>query len=214
MTKRWLSSQANREDGSQCSNKLRNAVALSKETLSAEDLRRSYHDEKIGILGCKHYQRIAKLQAHCCGRWFPCRFCHDEISDHQITRNLTTTMLCMECETVQPCAQYCRNPACSKKISKYYCDICKLWDNDKKKDIYRKFSYLDVPDCNECGICRVGKGLGKDYFHCKKCNVCMTVALKNRHKCIERNLESDCPICGEYMFTSTTTGKCFLHNTF
>ncbi len=33
----------------------------------------------------------------------------------------------------------------------------------------------------------------------------MAMSLKGRHKCIERNLESDCPICGEYMFTSTTT---------
>ena len=58
---------------------------------------------------------------------------------------------------------------------------------------------------HDCGICRIGKGLGIDYFHCKKCNVCMAISLKGRHKCIERNLESDCPICGEYMFTSTTT---------
>jgi hypothetical protein len=33
----------------------------------------------------------------------------------------------------------------------------------------------------------------------------MAISLKGKHKCIERNLESDCPICGEYMFTSTTT---------
>ncbi|KAJ3285005.1 hypothetical protein HK104_009676 [Borealophlyctis nickersoniae] len=45
--------------------------------------------------------------------------------------------------------------------------------------------------------------LGIDYFHCKKCNVCMAISLKGKHKCIERNLECDCPICGEYMFTST-----------
>ncbi|KAJ3131940.1 hypothetical protein HK100_005879 [Physocladia obscura] len=57
----------------------------------------------------------------------------------------------------------------------------------------------------DCCICRIGKGLGQDYFHCKKCNVCMAISLKGKHKCIERNLESDCPICGEYMFTSTTT---------
>ncbi|KAF9584753.1 hypothetical protein BGW38_005315 [Lunasporangiospora selenospora] len=30
-------------------------------------------------------------------------------------------------------------------------------------------------------------------------------AASGEHKCIERNLECDCPICGEYMFTSTTT---------
>jgi Zinc-ribbon/Ring finger domain len=66
-------------------------------------------------------------------------------------------------------------------------------------------------------IATIGKGLGQDCFHCKKCNVCMAIGLKDRHKCIERNLESDCPICGEYMFTSTTTvifmpcGHCIHH---
>jgi hypothetical protein len=45
----------------------------------------------------------------------------------------------------------------------------------------------------------------------------MAIGLKGRHKCIERNLESDCPICGEYMFTSTSTvifmpcGHCMHH---
>ncbi|KAI9209647.1 zinc-ribbon-domain-containing protein, partial [Polychytrium aggregatum] len=147
-------------------------------------------------IGCSHYQRSAKLQAHCCGKWFTCRFCHDEISDHNIIRNLTTTMMCMYCSTVQPAGQQCINTACGRKVSKYYCHECKLWDDDPKKNIYH---------CYDCGICRIGKGLGIDYFHCKKCNVCMAISLKNRHKCIERNLESDCPICGEYMFTSTTT---------
>lgn len=44
----------------------------------------SYHSPTI--LGCKHYQRRIKLQAHCCGNWYVCRFCHDEVSDHTITR--------------------------------------------------------------------------------------------------------------------------------
>lgn len=82
------------------------------------------------------------------------------------------------------------------RVSKYYCKECKLWDSDPRKTIYH---------CHDCGICRIGKGLGQDYFHCKKCNVCMAMSLNGRHKCIERNLECDCPICGEYMFTSTTT---------
>jgi hypothetical protein len=148
----------------------------------------------MDVLGCKHYQRKCKLQAHCCGRWFTCRFCHDEVSDHNIVRNLTTTMMCMQCQTVQPAAQDCIK--CQTRVAKYYCNECKLWDDDPRKNIYH---------CHDCGICRIGKGLGIDYFHCKTCNICMAMSLKGRHKCIERNLESDCPICGEYMFTSTTT---------
>ncbi|KAJ3052908.1 hypothetical protein HK097_005441 [Rhizophlyctis rosea] len=160
------------------------------------DRQPTYFDAANGILGCKHYQRAAKLQAHCCGKWDTCRFCHDEVSDHNIVRNLITTMMCMYCGTVQPAAHDCTNPSCGKRVAKYYCKDCKLWDSDPRKNIYH---------CNDCGICRIGKGLGIDYFHCKKCNVCMAISLEGRHKCIERNLESDCPICGEYMFTSTTT---------
>ncbi|KAI8836827.1 zinc-ribbon-domain-containing protein [Chytridium lagenaria] len=157
---------------------------------------KTYHDKAAGILGCKHYQRASKLQAHCCGKWYACRFCHDEVSDHNIIRNLIVTMMCMYCNQVQPAGQDCINAECQRRVSKYYCKECKLWDDDPRKNIYH---------CYDCGICRIGKGLGIDYFHCKKCNVCMAISLKGRHKCIERNLESDCPICGEYMFTSTTT---------
>ncbi|KAI8620629.1 zinc-ribbon-domain-containing protein [Chytriomyces sp. MP71] len=156
----------------------------------------TYHEKTSNVIGCKHYQRSAKLQAHCCGKWYTCRFCHDEVSDHNIIRNLITTMMCMHCSTVQAAGQDCINPDCGKRVSRYYCKECKLWDDDPRKNIYH---------CYDCGICRIGKGLGQDYFHCKKCNVCMAISLKGRHKCIERNLESDCPICGEYMFTSTTT---------
>ncbi|KAG0211153.1 hypothetical protein BGX28_008463 [Mortierella sp. GBA30] len=96
--------------------------------------------------------------------------------------------------TIQEAAQSCR--ACNNRLAVYYCDVCKLWDDDPKKTIYH---------CDDCGICRIGKGLGRDYFHCKKCNICMNIQLQDNHKCIERNLECDCPICGEYMFTSTST---------
>jgi hypothetical protein len=99
----------------------------------------------------------------------------------------------MLCLTLQPAAQDCNN--CGERVARYYCDKCKLWDDDPKKAIYH---------CDDCGICRQGNGLGKDFFHCKKCNICLNITMQN-HKCIERNLESDCPICGEYMFTSTTT---------
>ncbi|KXS21655.1 zf-CHY-domain-containing protein [Gonapodya prolifera JEL478] len=177
-------------------NFLKKGDAIDFDIVTDDDKQPSFHDKDQNILGCKHYQRAAKLQAHCCGKWYACRFCHDEISDHNIIRNLTKTMMCMYCFHVQPSGQVCVNQDCKRQVAKYYCSECKLWDNDPRKNIYH---------CFDCGICRIGKGLGQDYFHCKKCNVCMAISLKGRHKCIERNLESDCPICGEYMFTSTTT---------
>ncbi|CAO3614139.1 unnamed protein product [Cunninghamella echinulata] len=147
-------------------------------------------------MGCQHYQRKCKLQANCCGKIFSCRFCHDEVmsSDHTIIRTDTKKMFCMLCQSVQPAGQHCQG--CQQEMARYYCDKCKLWDNDPTKSIYH---------CDDCGICRQGMGLGKDFFHCQKCNICMAISMRDKHRCIERNLESDCPICGEYMFTSTAT---------
>ncbi|KAJ1553192.1 hypothetical protein HK096_008883 [Nowakowskiella sp. JEL0078] len=196
MTNSWSAKQkSNNNSRPSASNKLENKRS-DFNIVTDTDKEKTYHDKESSIIGCKHYQRTAKLQAHCCGKWYTCRFCHDEISDHSIIRNLTTTMLCMYCSAVQPAGQDCINPDCGRRVAKYYCKECKLWDDDPRKNIYH---------CYDCGICRIGKGLGQDYFHCKKCNVCMAISLRGRHKCIERNLESDCPICGEYMFTSTTT---------
>ncbi|CAO3620988.1 unnamed protein product [Cunninghamella blakesleeana] len=156
----------------------------------------SYHDQENGIMGCQHYQRKCKLQANCCGKIFSCRFCHDEVMspDHNIIRTETKNMYCMLCRTIQPAGQHCQG--CKQEMARYYCDKCKLWDDDPEKSIYH---------CDDCGMCRKGLGLGKDFFHCKKCNICMAISMLDKHRCIERNLESDCPICGEYMFTSTST---------
>ncbi|KAH8150507.1 uncharacterized protein LAJ45_05202 [Morchella importuna] len=145
-------------------------------------------------LGCPHYRRGVKLQCSTCEKWHTCRFCHDEKEDHVLIRKETKNMLCMHCGTAQPVGQDCKN--CGIRSARYYCDKCKLWDNDPRKSIYH---------CNDCGICRIGEGLGKDFFHCKKCGVCMSISLEGSHRCIERSTECDCPICGEYMFTSTMT---------
>ena len=109
-------------------------------------------------------------------------------------------MLCMHCKTLQPASQTCNH--CGIQASNYYCSKCKLWDDNPNSHTYH---------CDECGICR--NGPQENFFHCKICNVCMTISMKNNHKCIERSLESDCPICGEYMFTSRTTVT-FMVNSF
>ncbi|KAJ6036049.1 hypothetical protein N7540_000328 [Penicillium herquei] len=145
-------------------------------------------------LGCQHYMRNVKLQCFTCKKWVPCRFCHDEVEDHHLIRRETKNMLCMLCGHPQPADQNCRQ--CGEQSAQYYCDICKLWDNDGKKSIYH---------CNDCGICRIGQGLGKDFFHCKTCCVCLPISIEDTHRCIERSTQCDCPICGDYMFTSPET---------
>ena len=113
-------------------------------------------EEVTNALGCEHYKRNIKLQCSACNRWYTCRFCHDAVEDHMLNRRETKNMLCMLCGCAQPASEECA--LCSERGARYYCDICKLWDDDPEKSIYH---------CNDCGICRVGKGLGKDFFHCK-----------------------------------------------
>ncbi|KAL8787007.1 MAG: hypothetical protein Q9213_002443 [Squamulea squamosa] len=150
--------------------------------------------EGFKLLGCPHYKRNIKLQCSACYRWYTCRFCHDEVEDHLLNRHETKNMLCMLCACVQPASGKCVQ--CGEYSARYYCGVCKLWDNDPGKHIYH---------CNDCGICRIGQGLGKDFFHCKTCCACLSMRTLENHRCIERSTDCDCPICGEYMFTSPQT---------
>jgi len=117
-------------------------------------------EEESKALGCQHYKRNIKLQCSACHRWYTCRFCHDAVEDHMLNRRETKNMLCMLCGCAQPASEDCA--LCGQQGAWYYCDVCKLWDDSPEKSIYH---------CNDCGICRLGEGLGKDFFHCKvSCN--------------------------------------------
>lgn len=161
-------------------------------TVTDYDKTKTYNDEDQEILGCPHYQRNCKMECPNCCLWFGCPICHDEaIADHKFQRNQTRHILCMQCFTPQTPDEFCSH--CDLKFASYYCSTCILYDNDETKDIYH---------CGDCGICRLGLGLGQDFFHCKGCNACLAIELQNEHRCIERVIESNCPICGEFMFTS------------
>lgn len=150
----------------------------------------SYHSP--GILGCSHYQRNCKLECPTCLKWFPCRFCHDLVSDHKLQRTSVRHILCMRCNVPQvPESNYCVN--CDDELAYYFCPKCVLYDNDQSKDIYH---------CDKCGICRLGLGLSKDYFHCDECNICLAIDLKEHHRCVTNTTHCNCPICNEYLFTS------------
>jgi hypothetical protein len=111
----------------------------------------------IPELGCKHYKRNVKIQCYDCKKWYPCRHCHDaDQPGHHLNRRATENMLCMLCYTPQAAGQWCKE--CGERGAWYYCDICKLWDDDGSKSIYH---------CSDCGICRRGEGIGKDFVHCK-----------------------------------------------
>ncbi|QPG73298.1 hypothetical protein FOA43_000608 [Brettanomyces nanus] len=163
--------------------------------LSDDDLRPSYFDQNSHILGCKHYQTNCKIECAICKKWYPCRFCHDQqVKSHKLPRSATRYVLCMFCCTPQYPQQFC--VSCNCELARYYCDKCKLFDNDPMKHIYH---------CEKCGICRLGLGLNQDYFHCDNCHACISIELKDRHVCIENSTLCNCPICDEYMFDSIKT---------
>lgn len=164
--------------------------------------------EKIRRMGCKHYARGARLVAACCGAAHVCRFCHDEAEDHTIDRYATTEMVCMACSKRQPSARECN--ACGVVVARYFCSVCNFWDDSEDRDVYH---------CPFCNVCRRGKGLGKDFFHCMQCNSCVSLTM-GPHKCTAGEggkaddtpdggaMESDCPVCKDFLFTSDTPVKC------
>lgn len=168
--------------------------------ITEQDLEPSYcsdhiNDEGTG-LGCAHYSRNVKVQCFDCNQWHPCRHCHDASPNlpfpHGLNRKMTRNMLCMLCSTPQPAGPTCTN--CGVDSAYYYCSKCKLWDNDSTKSIYH---------CDDCGICRRGEGLGRDYVHCKRCNVCISISTSSTHPCVERATDCDCPLCLDYLFSSS-----------
>jgi uncharacterized CHY-type Zn-finger protein len=175
--------------------------------LSPDDLKRTYapldppeaddpSDESesardiIPVLGCKHYKRNVKLQCSTCDRWYTCRLCHDEVEDHVLIRHETKNMLCMLCGCAQKAGEFCVE--CGERTAWYYCGVCKLWDNDSNKSIYH---------CSDCGICRKGRGLGKDFFHCKvSSNAAVVVNIAYDH---DRPAECAC-LCQLCMITNVS----------
>ena len=142
--------------------------------------------------GCQHYRRKCLLKASCCGVFVPCRLCHDEKMDHKIDRFKTQIMKCKICNLEQEVSQKCKQ--CDTIMGKYYCDVCKFWNDDYDDNIFH---------CEQCGMCRKGKK--ENYFHCNKCNICLSIHLKDTHVCINNSLQNDCSICGDDLFTSTTS---------
>ncbi|KFM26998.1 putative RING finger protein [Auxenochlorella protothecoides] len=182
----WVRGAMTREEEDAMMLSIRSAASST-----AFDAARRYHDPKKGVLGCRHYRRAAQLVAPCCDRAYVCRFCHDEATDHVLDRYAVCEMVCMECSLRQPVAGSCSG--CGTCMSRYYCKVCHLFDDDPGKAIYH---------CPFCNFCRQGKGPGIDSFHCMSCNACMSLELFNKHVCKEQSLKRDCPVCSDMLFES------------
>lgn len=166
-----------------------------------------------GAFRCTHYERSCWLKADCCGKYYPCRRCHDHHEDHLIDRHATKFVGCTICGAED--VKVGRNCSeCGVQFARYFCEICKFHDDEEGKDIYH---------CPKCGICRIGKGITgpePDNYHCDKCNSCVPIQVKDTHPCMNQSLESNCPVCNEYLATSTAQvvfmrcGHAMHHNCF
>lgn len=59
--------------------------------------------------GCDHYERMCWIRAECCGKYYPCRRCHDEAENHEINRAETKLIACTVCgDKDQPLSPTCR----------------------------------------------------------------------------------------------------------
>ena len=153
--------------------------------------------------GCAHYQRRALKLAACCGEWFSCRFCHDEVRydaerdpkrAHRLDRHAVRAALCGRCGHVDsPPRAECGG--CGERLGDYFCGVCNLW-----KAIPAGAPPEETWHCDACGICRVGGRA--NFFHCVGCGVCLPHSLRDGHKCTSHGVKSDCAICREDMFAS------------
>ncbi|GIL45357.1 hypothetical protein Vafri_2604 [Volvox africanus] len=168
------------------------SCAAAVMTMADSAIHRSFHDATAGVLGCKHYRRKCQLVAPCCGKIFTCRLCHDDACDHRMDRYAVSEMYCMMCGVRQPVGGKCS--CCGAAMARYVCNICHLFDDEPGKDIYH---------CPFCNVCRRGRGLGVDFFHCMNCNACMSLTLFSSHKCREKCIEGNCPVCHEALFDSS-----------
>ena len=146
------------------------------------------------LLKCTHYIRHNYIVSPCCNKLYECRLCHDSNENHTLDRTKIKQIKCKSCFCIQETNNKCINKDCyyyKKNRNKYYCSICNLFSDDKKKDIYH---------CNKCGICRVGKKA--NYFHCDKCCMCLPKIMEKNHFCVT-DTKQNCMFCLEDLFSST-----------
>lgn len=131
---------------------------------------------------CPHYVRKCALVAPCCSKIYLCRLCHDAVeNNHELDRKTVQRIKCLQCGNIQAVAPKCSS--CLITFGLYYCEICRLFDDNDKGQFH----------CTQCGLCRVG---GRDnYRHCNQCGICFKIG--STHKCIEQCSNSNCPICLE-----------------
>lgn len=117
-------------------------------------------------------------------------YVQDPAKQHELDRKGIKEVVCAVCDKRQPLGTFCM--ACGVAFGEYACIKCPFFDDNLEKEPFH---------CDECGICRVGGR--ENYFHCATCGSCYGLSLKDNHKCVERAMHQNCPVCFEYLFDST-----------
>ncbi|AYV83817.1 MAG: CHY zinc finger family protein [Hyperionvirus sp.] len=143
---------------------------------------------------CKHYNNSITLFAACCQKYYDCKRCHNEVNDHVLTGE--TKIRCDVCLLDQPIAQTCLK--CNINLGAYFCEKCIIFENDLNRKLFH---------CDQCEICRVGGR--ENFFHCDECSCCLSINIKSDHKCVQQKLKQNCPVCLEYLYTSTIPSHSF-----
>ncbi|CAK7353430.1 unnamed protein product [Dovyalis caffra] len=148
---------------------------------------------KVGIVAC-HYTGLIRcaLSSDVCTTGEGNNINVDYKHRHDMPRHEIKQVICSLCGTEQEVQQVCIN--CGVCMGKYFCETCKLFDDDASKKQYH---------CDGCGICRIGGR--ENFFHCYKCGCCYSILLKNSHPCVEGAMHHDCPVCFESIKLVTVT---------
>jgi len=152
--------------------------------------------------GCKHYRNKCEILAPCCSEYVRCFRCHDEEDYTNHTRRCDKSLdcsnisaiRCVECKLEQAPAKECKG--CHIAFAEYVCLECSLYRQDCPDGLYH---------CPDCGICRVGEGLGISHWHCHSCSACLFLDIdREEHSKVCRPLaaKDDCCICFERMHDS------------
>ncbi|NWW53963.1 ZN363 protein, partial [Pedionomus torquatus] len=116
-----------------------------------------------------------RSQAPCCGKLYACRLCHDGAEGHQLDRFRVAEVQCTRCRLLQKVGLVSGGSPGGR-----------LQEGNRPR--------------SDAFLLRIGPK--EDFFHCSKCNLCLSLSLQGKHKCIENVSRQDCPICLEDIHTS------------
>jgi len=129
---------------------------------------------------CNHGDFRHKIYFHCCNKYFACKYCHYEETEH-VDNCYITKIKCNECSHEQLPSRNCKNLNCKINFCNYYCKICPTW------------SFTKNFHCNECNKCYIN--VDRPLIHCKICNQCFYDDIFDNHKCDMNKEPLECQIC-------------------